>query len=37
MKRVVFVDQLFWLDGSRLSTDEPDMLFPTSFKALADL
>lgn len=36
MKLAVFVDQVFWLDGSRLSTDESYILFPASFKEFVD-
>jgi len=36
MRLAVFVDQVFWLDGSRLSTDESYILFPASFNEFAD-
>ncbi|AZO77557.1 MULTISPECIES: glycosyltransferase [unclassified Bosea (in: a-proteobacteria)] len=36
MRLAVFVDQVFWLDGSRLSTDESYILFPSSFNEFAD-
>jgi glycosyltransferase involved in cell wall biosynthesis len=36
MKLAIFVDQVFWLDGSRLSTDESYILFPASFKEFVD-
>lgn len=36
MRLAIFVDQVFWLDGSRLSTDESYILFPASFKEFVD-
>lgn len=36
MRLAIFVDQVFWLDGSRLSTDESYILFPASFKDFVD-
>lgn len=36
MRLAVFVDQVFWLEGSRLSTDESYILFPASFNAFVD-
>lgn len=36
MRLAVFVDQVFWLDGSGLSTDESYILFPASFNEFVD-